>query len=192
MKLHNSFKLFFLFFLFLSTSSESNEIWVLDKSLSSIKFELPILLADNVSGEFKEIEGLIEIDASSKKNNKAIFAVTIESIDLNYNKYKELLFSNIFFDSKNFPKALIDTKKFAYSNEKKLNLNVELNIKGKSNSIPLELNIIKLTEKLLQIKGKLRFSRTFFHIGTGKWRNTVVLKEMVIIDVNLFLYKEKI
>ena len=189
MKYYRCFKIYFLCIFLLSFSLESKESWLLDKELSSIKFELPILFAKNVSGEFKEIEGLVEIDIKNKKNNKAIFAVEINSVDINYNKYKTLLLSNIFFDSKNFPKALIDTKKFSYNNEKKLNLNIELNIKGKSNNLPIELNIIKLTEKLVQIKGKLKFSRTFYNIGIGKWRNTSILKDQAILDINIFLFK---
>ena len=189
MKYYRCFKIYFLCIFLLSFSLESKESWLLDKELSSIKFELPILFAKNVSGEFKEIEGLVEIDIKNKKNNKAIFAVEINSVDINYNKYKTLLLSNIFFDSKNFPKAFIDTKKFSYNNEKKLNLNIELNIKGKSNNLPIELNIIKLTEKLVQIKGKLKFSRTFYNIGIGKWRNTSILKDQAILDINIFLFK---
>ena len=189
MKYYRCFKIYFLCIFLLSFSLESKESWLLDKDLSSIKFELPVLFAKNVSGEFKEIEGLVEIDIKNKKNNKAIFAVEINSVEMNYNKYKTLLLSNIFFDSKNFPKALIDTKKFSYNNEKKLNLNIELNIKGKSNNLPIILNIIKLTEKLVQIKGKLKFSRTFYDIGIGKWRNTSILKDQAILDINIFLFK---
>ena len=189
MKYYRCFKIYFFCIFLLSFSLESKESWLLDKDLSSIKFELPVLFAKNVSGEFKEIEGLVEIDIKNKKNNKAIFAVEINSVEMNYNKYKTLLLSNIFFDSKNFPKALIDTKKFSYNNEKKLNLNIELNIKGKSNNLPIILNIIKLTEKLVQIKGKLKFSRTFYDIGIGKWRNTSILKDQAILDINIFLFK---
>ena len=41
---------------------------------------------------------------------------------MNYKKYKNLLLSDIFFDSYNFPVALVDTKKFSYKNENEFSL----------------------------------------------------------------------
>ena len=89
----------FIFFL-ISSILFASERWVLDKELSTITFEVPVLLAKNVRGTFTKIEGLIEIDVNQKKNNKAIFSVDIESININYKKYKNLLLSNIFFDER--------------------------------------------------------------------------------------------
>ena len=180
----------FLYFLFISLTTLAKETWILNKDISTIEFELPILLANNVSGKFKEIEGVIEIDLNKKMNNKAIFSADIKSIDMNYKKYKNLLLSNIFFDSQQFPKALVDTKKFSYENEKVVNLNVELTIKGITNSVPLTLEIIKLAEELVQIKGRLKFSRTDFQVGIEQWKNTSILKDQANINVNLFLSKE--
>ena len=179
-----------IFFLFIFFPVFANETWVLDKNLSTIKFEIPIILANNVKGEFEEIHGLIEIDLDNNNNNKAIFSVEINSITMNYMKYKTLLLSNIFFDVEKFPIALIDTKKFDYQNEKFLELNAELLIKGITKTVPLILQIIPLAEELVQIKGKLKFSRTTFEIGKNEWVNTAILKDEVSIFVNLFLFKK--
>ena len=179
-----------LFQIFFSSEIIANERWVLDKDLSTINLELPVLFANNVKGEFKEIEGLIEIDLNTKKNNKAIFSVKLNSIQINYTKYKELLLSDIFFNSYEYPIALVDTKKFSYKNESEITLNVELTIKGLSQLVPLKLKIIHLTDELVQIKGKLFFSRTNFNIGIGKWSMTSILKDKALIQTNLFLFKE--
>ena len=184
------FSLLSFFFLFITFHTLAKETWILDKDLSTIEFELPVLLANNVKGKFKEIQGLVEIDLDTKKNNKAIFSVDINSIEMNYKKYRNLLLSNIFFDAQYFPKALVDTKKFSYQNENTLNLNVELTVKGTTNSVPLILEVIPLAEELVQIKGRVKFSRTAFKIGIGKWKNTSILKDKASIDVNLFLFKE--
>lgn len=178
-----------IFFFFISLPSISKETWILDNSISNIDFELPIFLANNVKGTFKNIEGLVEINLNTKKN-KAIFFVDLSSIEINYDKYKNLLLSNVFFNTLKFPKAVIDTKKFSYKNENLINLDVELSIKGVTNSVPLSLEVISLTEELIQIKGKVKFSRTKFQIGTGKWSNTSILKDRVNIDINLFFFKK--
>ena len=86
---------FFLFLLIFTLNLKAKENWILDRNLSSIEFELPVLLLKNVKGKFTDIEGLVEIDIDSKKNNKAIFSVSIKSIDMNYKKYKDLLLSKI-------------------------------------------------------------------------------------------------
>ena len=190
-----NFFFIFLFFLTinfsLSTKVISKESWLLDKNLSSIEFELPVLFANNVQGKFEEINGIIEIDLANKKNNKAIFSVKINSINMNYKKYKNLLLSDIFFDSYNFPVALVDTKKFSYKNENEFSLEVELTIKGKTEIVPLDIEIIHLANELIQIKTNLDFSRTLFNIGTGKWKSTAILKDKGVIKTNLFLFKQE-
>ena len=190
-----NFFFIFLFFLTinfsLSTKVFSKESWLLDKNLSSIEFELPVLFANNVRGKFEEINGIIEIDLANKENNKAIFSVKINSINMNYKKYKNLLLSDIFFDSYNFPVALVDTKKFSYKNENEFSLEVELTMKGKTEIVPLDIEIIHLANELIQIKTDLDFSRTLFNIGTGKWKSTAILKDKGVIKTNLFLFKQE-
>ena len=190
-----NFFFIFLFFLTinfsLSTKVISKESWLLDKNLSSIEFQLPVLFANNVQGKFEEINGIIEIDLANKENNKAIFSVKINSINMNYKKYKNLLLSDIFFDSYNFPVALVDTKKFSYKNENEFSLEVELTIKGKTEIVPLDIEIIHLANELIQIKTDLDFSRTLFNIGTGKWKSTAILKDKGVIKTNLFLFKQE-
>jgi len=168
----------------------AKEAWVLDKELSVISFEIPVFLAKNVRGQFTQIEGLIVLDPDTKENNKAIFSVNVKSIEMNYKKYWNLLLSNVFFNVKQFPIALVDTKKFSYEDESELEILVELSIKGITETVPLELEVIRLAEELVQIKGKLKFSRTAFQIGTEKWSSTVILKDNASIETDLFLFKE--
>jgi len=184
------FLIYFLIYFFYPTNIFAKETWILDKELSTINFELPVLLANNVKGSFQLVKGLIEIDLDNKINNKAIFSIDIKSVEMNYKKYRNLLLSNIFFNSNKFPIAIVDTKKFSYQNEEEINLNVELSVKGISNSVPLTLEIIQLTKELVQIKGSVEFSRTAFNIGTNQWKNTSILKDVANIDLNLFLFKK--
>ena len=180
----------FLFFSIFPTLSYSSERWILDKTLSRIEFELPVLFAKNVKGKFNSIEGFVELDVDQKENNKAIFSVKIDDLDMNYIKYKDLLLSNIFFDAAKFPKAVIDTKKFSYNNEEETELRVELTLKGKSEIVPLNIYVKRLAEELVQIQSELTFSRTNFDIGIGRWQNTSILKDKVKIRTNLFLFRE--
>ena len=183
--------LFFLLLFILPNLTHASERWVLDKSISTVEFELPVLFAKNVKGTFNTIEGFIELDVNQKENNKAIFYVEVKDLDMNYTKYKDLLLSNIFFDARQFPKAVVDTKKFSYVNETELAFDVELTIKGKSELVPLIINVKRLAEELVQIQTELIFSRTAFEIGIGNWRNTSILKDKVKLSTNLFLFREE-
>ena len=184
---------FFLFLFLLNvipSFSHSAERWILDKSLSTIEFELPVLFAKNVKGSFNTIDGFVELDLNQKENNKAIFYVEVNDLDMNYIKYKDLLLSDVFFDAQQFPKAVVDTKKFSYVNETEFSLDVELTIKGKSAIVPLVINVKRLAEELVQIQSELIFSRTAFEIGIGNWKNTTILKDKVKLSTNLFLFRE--
>ena len=184
---------FFLFLFLLNvipSFSHAAERWILDKSLSTIEFELPVLFAKNVKGSFNTIDGFVELDLNQKENNKAIFYVEVNDLDMNYIKYKDLLLSNVFFDAQQFPKAVVDTKKFSYVNETEFSMDVELTIKGKSAIVPLVINVKRLAEELVQIQSELIFSRTAFEIGIGNWKNTTIPKDKVKLSTNLFLFRE--
>ena len=184
------FILVFFYLLFQTSNIFASERWILDKNLSTIEFELPVLFAKNVKGQFNTIEGFIELDVEKKENNKAIFSVQIDDLEMNYIKYKGLLLSNIFFDAIKFPLAVIDTKKFSYDNENELKLDAELTLKGKSKIVPLDIKVTRLAEELVQIQTEMIFSRTAFNIGIEKWQNTSILKDKVKLQTNLFLFKE--
>ena len=186
------YKFFLFLFLFnvISSFSHAAERWILDKSLSTIEFELPVLFAKNVKGSFNTIDGFVELDLNQKENNKAIFYVEVNDLDMNYIKYKDLLLSNVFFDAQQFPKAVVDTKKFSYVNETEFSLDVELTIKDKSEIVPLIINVKRLADELVQIQSELIFSRTAFEIGKGNWKNTTILKDKVKLSTNLFLFRE--
>ena len=65
-------KFFFILLVFfnLPNLTYASERWVLDKALSTIEFELPVLFAKNVKGSFNTIEGFVELDVMQKENNK--------------------------------------------------------------------------------------------------------------------------
>ncbi|MDC3131470.1 YceI family protein [Pelagibacteraceae bacterium] len=189
-KIINHFFFILFFCLGLSSNGSANEKWILDKNISSITFEVPVLFASNVIGEFHNIDGFVELDLKDKKNNKAILSVDIKSLKVNYEKHMDLILGPIFFDTNKYPFGVLDTKKFSYNNEEKLNLEIELSIKGITKKIDTELTIINLTSDLVQIIGNLEFSRNDFNIGTGNWKNTTILRDKIKIKSNLFLMKD--
>ena len=184
--------IFSLFFIFLyCKQSLANDLWRIDKNISSIEFEVPVLFAKNVIGKFKTFDGFVSLNLSNQNNNKALINVSIDSLDINYKRYKNLVLSEVFFDAKKFPLGLIDTNNFKFNYEdNKINLMGELTIKGKSQKIPIDIEVIKLGSELVQVKSKISFSRNNFEIGTGNWENTAILKDKINIRANIYLFKE--
>ena len=180
----------FLIFLFCK-QSVANDLWTIDKNISSIEFEVPVLFANNVIGKFNEFDGFVSLDLSNQNNNKALISVRVDSLDINYKRYKDLVLSEIFFDSKKFPLGLIDTNNFKFNyKDNIINLIGELTIKGKSQNIPINIEVIKLASELVQVKSEMSFSRNDFEIGIGNWKNTTILKDEIKIKANIFLFKE--
>lgn len=188
MKIFANFIFCIVFICINSLQVEGRSVWVLDKELSEVKFELPVLLMDNVIGKFKEIEGFVVINSENKQNNKAFFSVNINSIELNYHTYKELLFSDIFFDELNFPYAIIEINKFNDpQNLNILQINAELQIKNIIQVIPFNIEINHLANNLVQLKCDLEFSRNSYNLGKGNWSSVLILNDKIQLKANLFL-----
>ena len=191
MKIFLNLSVFIFFYtILISKFLIAAETWVVDNKISEISFEVPVLFASNVEGKFIDFDGLVQIDINENQDNKAIFYVSINSIETNYKKYRNLLLGPIFFDSINFPLSVLDTKNFQYKNDDDNILDVELTIKNESKNLPINLKIIQLTNDLVQVKGELFFNRSDFNIGIDKWRNTTFLKDKVRLFFNIFLIKD--
>ena len=54
------FSIFFIFLYF--KQSVANDLWTIDKNISSIEFEVPVLFANNVIGKFNEFDGFVSLD----------------------------------------------------------------------------------------------------------------------------------
>ena len=140
--------IFSLFLIFLyCKQSVANDLWTIDKNISTIEFEVPVLFAKNVTGKFNTFDGFVSLDLSNENNNKALINVSIDSLDLNYKRYKDLVLSEIFFDSKKFPFGLIDTNNFKKHND------IKLIFKNKQN-IPFKIpkNNYKCGDRILVTK----------------------------------------
>ena len=63
--------IFSLFFIFLyCKQSAANDLWTIDKNISSIEFEVPVLLTKNVVGKFNEFDGFVSLDLSNQNNDE--------------------------------------------------------------------------------------------------------------------------
>ena len=70
--------IFSLFFIFLyCKQSAANDLWTIDKNISSIEFEVPVLFTNNVIGKFNDFDGFVSLDLSNQNNNKALIMLEL-------------------------------------------------------------------------------------------------------------------
>ena len=132
----------------------------------------------------------IFVDKNYPQNNKAIFSVNIKSIELNYEKYKNLLLSDIFFNEKTYPVAFIDTKRFILPDKiYSFLINSELKIKNISNIIPIEIKLNYLSNDLINVKAEFEFSRKSYELGQKAWSSSLILQDKIQVKTNLFIKK---
>ena len=186
----NKFLIFFLL-LILPTSvlSDSTELWVIDKSKSSITFSIKVLFGKDVKGEFKNFEGYVKIDKNNTKEHKAIVDVYTDSIIINYEKYNLLLKGPLFFDTEKHTKAILLTEEFIINTDNSARSQSILNIKDNIKMIDIPFNYKLENEDIVYVDGKFSFNRSDFNIGTGNWSSALILKNRVNMEIDLVLKK---
>ena len=174
-------------FLFFCTNSFALEKWIINNKNSSINFSIPVLLGENVKGNFKKFNGFIEVD---RKNFEGVanIVIDINSIFTNYDlDYSDLIRSEVFFSTSQFPKASIKTKDFLINKDNTAHAYATVNIKGNEKDFKIPLSYDLQEKNKVIAKGTFIFKRTDFEIGTGIWSNTLILKDEVTVNVSLTL-----
>ena len=161
------FRLIRYLFLFLIICSQSFalEKWVINTSKSSINFSIPVLLAGDVTGNFKKFTGFIEVD---RKNFEGVANVIIDinTINTNYDlDYGDLIRSDVFFNLSKFPKASIKTKDFLINKDNTAYAFATVNIKDK-NKLGFLQNLWVRMKKLISNKKKQSF---MIGVGPNLW-----------------------
>jgi polyisoprenoid-binding protein YceI len=187
----NKFLIFFLL-LILPTSvlSASTELWIIDKSKSSITFSIKVLFGKDIKGEFKNFEGYVKIDANNSIEHKAFVDVYTDSIIINYKKYNLLLKGPLFFDTEKHTKAILLTEEFIINTDNSARSQSILNIKDNIKMIDIPFNYKLENEDIAFVDGKFSFNRSDFNIGTGVWSSALILKNKVNMEIDLVLKKQ--
>ena len=110
-----------------------------------------------------------------KQHFEGVWLIEAESIPDNRGAFRRHFcqkeFKNIFVDTIQVP--------ISYNKEKINEVKIRISLNGIYEYIPYNFEIIELAEELVQIKGELELSRSFFKIGMGKWYSTIFLKENI-------------
>lgn len=165
----------------------------IDKSHSTVDFEVTHLVISKVRGTFNQFSGEIVWDQTNLKESYFHGEVTVDSIDTNNNTRDKHLKGADFFDYKLYPTLAIKTKKIKKTGKKNVYKIVsDLTMK----------DVTKQVESLLVVKGPIKDSRgnnrfafeTEFSINRFdynlNWNSLIetgelVVAEDVVIDIKI-------
>jgi polyisoprenoid-binding protein YceI len=111
--------------------------WVLDPAHSELQFKVKHLMISNVKGEFRKFQ--VEVDGESFETDPITVKIETASIYTNDDNRDNHLKAGDFFDSENHPEMVFHSESTTKTGENRYQLNGNLNIKGITKPVQLEM-----------------------------------------------------
>lgn len=163
------------------------EAWIVDKERSVIRFAAG-LFGSQIRGQFKRFDADIRLDPARLTESRIVVRVDPESIDTrNSERDTELKKSN-WFDIGAFPNIRFETNHLERTADG-YRATGTLTILDVSQvmSVPFELNVeLDNSNYLASIRGTTMLTRSAFGLGKGNWGKTSVVRDEVVVDVELY------
>lgn len=116
--------------------------WTIDLSHSEINFKVRHMMISNVRGQFEQFSGSVNFDEANPVLTTVDIQVEISSINTNEEKRDAHLRSADFFDAENYPVMTFQSKKVEQVDENNARLIGDLNIRGVSREITLNVEYL--------------------------------------------------
>lgn len=163
--------------------------FIVDSVHSNVEFKTKHLLVTNVSGNFKDFDGKLDVDLKKKKINSLEGQITINSVNTGNQERDEHLRSPSFFDAEKNPKGYL---KMTRQEGNKLYGILTLNGVSKEIVLDLALSDIvihpKTKSKIMAIELEGKVNRKDFKIGMDT--PDAIVGDEVKISINLELNKK--
>jgi polyisoprenoid-binding protein YceI len=133
-----------------------------------------------VQARFKKFQAQIDYNAAKPELSTAKVEIDVSSIDLPAPEYNQEVLKKEWFNAAQFAKANFVSTSMKNLGAGKLEVNGNLNIKGKTLAVRFPLQV-KTEGKALSFEGNLPIKRLQFNIGEGEWKDTSMVADEVII-----------
>ena len=173
-------KKFLTFGLALSLSFAAAEILNIDKSHSSVNFQVTHMMISDVEGKFDDFKGEVDFDLQSKTLKGIEGEVKISSINTNNNSRDNHLKAPDFFDAAKFDKATFKATKIT-----KDKVIADVTMHGVTKSVTFKSTIkgpvenLMSKKQMISLKLESKINRKDFGIGKKK-KNAMVSDEVAI------------
>lgn len=178
-------------------NAQSAKKWKLDKSHTSVNFSINHFFSA-VKGNFASFDGDFYLNTQKPETGKIDFSIDVESIDTGNKKRNKHLQSKDFFNQDVYEKITFISTKIERASDKKLLVHGKLTIKDVTKDIILPMVIkgemehpMKKGKVILGVVFETKINRTDYHVGSGKWGQTMVVGDEVSIDIHAELTSKK-
>lgn len=120
-------------------STETLTKWAIDASHSEITFKVKHLVISTVTGKFNSFDASMETDGDDIEDANIRFEADINSIDTNNEDRDNHLKSDDFFNAKEHPKLVFESRSFKSSGEGEYKLIGDLTIRGNTKTVELDV-----------------------------------------------------
>ncbi len=183
----------------LKTSAQTPQtVWNLDRSHSSVKFNIDHMVISEVEGGFNEFTADIKSDKTDFSDVKGSFSIDVNSITTDNEKRDAHLRSADFFDVEKYPNMTFVIQKFTKVNGKQYKVTGNLTLHGVTRLVTLNAKfggIIKdpygLTRTGLNVSGEIDRYAFGLKYNAALEAGGLTIGQKVRIKVNLELTQAK-
>jgi len=182
-----------LLFSFSSAIGQNAKKWNLDKSHSSVQFEIDHLFSA-VPGKFKDFSGDISLDTDDPSNSTASFTIQVASIDTDDEDRDGHLQSGDFFAADKYKTIKFVSTSITKKGKDMLMAKGKLTMRGVTKEVSLPIQITGVVDspwkentQIMGLRIKTSINRTDYEVGTGSWAATAIVGDEVTIDISMEL-----
>lgn len=143
-----------------------------------------------ITGKFKKFTGEINVDPDQLGSSTIKIVVDISSISNVYNQLADTLGTPEWFDLKQFPQAIYQSKEIVKTGDKTYQIKGNLTIRDKTLPVTLNITQEEYTPTKGRVKGTTTIQRTAFGVGQGEWADTKTVKDDVKIEFTVTAVKK--
>lgn len=141
-----------------------------------------------ISGKFDKFSGTLKVDFTQPKNATFDVAITVASLNTDYQDRDDTLRGEAWFNSAKFPTARFVSTGACTANAAKLNCPGTFTLHGVSKKLALVIQIDAKTKSLL---GSAAINRRDFGVGSGEWDESGIIGDTVKVEFRLGGLKAK-
>ena len=157
--------------------------WTVDQAHSRIGFRATQEDA-GFEGNFRSWTAAISFDPKRLATSHVTVNVAIASAFTGDKDRDAYLPTDVWFDAKHFPTATFTASKFVDQGAGRYQAIGDLMIKGVKRPVTLPFTLA-ITGDTAKMSGELVLDRTWFNVGSGKWKDPAEVGTKVTVVVNL-------
>jgi polyisoprenoid-binding protein YceI len=161
--------------------------WVVDASHTHVTFEVNHLGYSTTKGQFRKVEGTLELDANRVEAAKVRFTIDTRSVDTNWEARDAHLRRADFFDVEKFPTLTFTSTRVAKTGDKTADITGDLTILGQTRPVTFRTTLNQASKHPFNGKDTMGFSAqtTIKRSDWGMKWGVPAIGDEVRIDVQL-------